>query len=63
MSVIHFEDVSELPDHFFREIKNFFEDYKKLEHKTSVVEEFGGKTEALKIVNKALDDYKLRFSN
>ena len=63
MSVVHYEDVSELPDHFFREIKNFFEDYKKLEHKTSEVEEFGGKDEALKIVKKAVEDYKLRFTN
>ncbi len=63
MSVIHYEDISELPDHFFREIKNFFEDYKKLENKTSVVEEFGGKDEALQIVNKALDDYRIRFTN
>ena len=30
MSVIHYEDVSELPDHFFREIKNFFEDFENL---------------------------------
>ena len=63
MSVIHYEDVSELPDHFFREIKNFFEDYKKLEHKTSVVEEFGGKDDAMKIVNKAISDYKIHFTN
>ncbi len=63
MSVIHYNDVSELPDHFFREIKNFFEDYKKLEHKTSVVEEFGGKAEALDIVDRAIADYKLRFTN
>ena len=46
-----------------REIKNFFEDYKKLEHKTSVLEEFGGKDDALKIVNKAIEDYKLHFTN
>jgi inorganic pyrophosphatase len=63
MSVVHYEDVSELPDHFFREIKNFFEDYKKLEHKTSVVEEFGSREDAIKIVNKAIADYKLRFTN
>ncbi len=63
MSVIHYDDVSELPDHFFREIKNFFEDYKKLENKTSVVEEFGNKKEAMDIVIKALEDYKVRFTN
>src|SRR5210317_605878 len=33
MSVNHMNDVSELPPHFLRELKNFFEDYKKLEKK------------------------------
>ena len=33
MSVSHIEDISELPEHFFRELRNFFEDYKKLENK------------------------------
>ncbi len=63
MSVAHYNDVSELPDHFFREIKNFFEDYKKLENKTSLVEEFEGKEKALEIVSIAIEDYKLKFTN
>ena len=29
MSVNHMEDINELPDHFFRELKSFFEDYTK----------------------------------
>ncbi len=63
MSVKHLEDISEMPDHFFREIKNFFEDYKKLEHKTSVVEEFQGKDVAIEIVNKAIRDYTEKFGH
>ncbi len=63
MSVVHYNDVSELPDHFFREIKNFFEDYKKLENKTSLVEEFEGREKALEIVKIALEDYKHKFTN
>jgi len=31
MSVNHFEDINELPAHFEKELKSFFEDYKKLE--------------------------------
>jgi inorganic pyrophosphatase len=61
MSVNHIKDISELPKHFFREIKNFFEDYKKLEHKTSVVEEFQGREVAMDIVTKAIIDYKEKF--
>ena len=38
MSVNHIRDIDELPKHFFRELKNFFEDYKKLENKTVEVE-------------------------
>ncbi|MEM8565530.1 MAG: inorganic diphosphatase [Bacteroidota bacterium] len=57
MSVNHINDVSELPPHFKRELKNFFEDYKKLENKTVQVEEFQDSVTAKGIVNKAIDDY------
>ena len=63
MSVNHLEDLSEMPAHFLKEIKNFFEDYKKLEHKTSVVEEFQGRDVAMKIVNKAINDYNIKFGH
>ena len=61
MSVSHINDISELPDHFIRELKTFFEDYKKLEHKTVVIEEFQAKFVALQIVEKAIEDYKVKF--
>ncbi len=57
MSVNHIEDVSELPQHFFRELRNFFEDYKKLEHKTVIVEEFQKKDTALDIIRQSIVDY------
>lgn len=38
-SVNHIQDISE-PKHFISELRNFFEDYKKLEHKTVLVEDF-----------------------
>jgi inorganic pyrophosphatase len=62
-SVSHFNDVSELPSHFLSEMRSFFEDYKKLEKKTVVVEDFQGRDEALKIIDQALIDYKLKFSD
>ncbi len=61
MSWNHYNDISELPSHFKKEIKNFFEDYKKLENKTVKVEDFLGKKVAIEIVNKAIADYKDKF--
>ena len=59
MSVCHYEDISELPEHFFRELRNFFEDYKKLENKTVRVETFQGAEVAKEIVRKSIEDYKV----
>lgn len=61
MSVNHLNNVSEMPEHFFKEIRQFFEDYKKLEHKTVVVEEFGDKEMAHKIIQQSIDLYKTTF--
>ncbi len=61
MSVNHIDSIDELPRHFFRELKNFFEDYKKLENKTVVVEDFQNKDIALQIVRQSIIDYKEKF--
>lgn len=58
MSVNHYNDISELPDHFIREMRNFFEDYKKLEHKTVEVKEFQNAKLAKEIVAQAIIDYQ-----
>ena len=50
MSVNHFNDIDELPPHFIKEVKSFFEDYKKLENKTVIVEDFQGRETALEII-------------
>jgi inorganic pyrophosphatase len=57
-SVSHINDISELPQHFISELRNFFEDYKKLEHKTVVVEEFFDKQTAMQILQESFDMYK-----
>lgn len=57
MSVNHINDISELPVHFLKELKNFFEDYKKLENKTVEVEDFQDATTARKILQQSLLDY------
>lgn len=57
MSVNHINDISELPEHFFKELKNFFEDYKKLEDKTVQIEEFQNAEIAKAIIKQGMDDY------
>ncbi len=60
-SVSHINDINELPEHFISEMQSFFEDYKKLEKKSVIVEQFQGRELALEIVNKAIADYKEKF--
>lgn len=56
-SVSHINDISELPAHFISEMRNFFEDYKKLENKTVVVEDFLGRETAIQILNESFKMY------
>jgi len=60
-SVNHFNDISELPLHFINQLKNFFEDYKKLENKTSVVEDFLDRKLAMEILKESFITYKKKF--
>lgn len=59
--VNHYNNIEELPKHFFDELRHFFQEYKKLENKTVVVEEFGDKATALKVVQDAIEFYKENF--
>ncbi|ULQ57370.1 inorganic diphosphatase [Flavihumibacter rivuli] len=60
-SVNYYNNIEELPKHFFDELRHFFEEYKKLENKTVVVEEFQDKATALKIIQDAMDFYTETF--
>ena len=56
MSVNYINELSELPPHTLVELKRFFEDYKKLEHKNVIVDHFITREKAYEIV---LDSIKL----
>ena len=53
-----YKDISELPQHTFREMERFFQDYKVLEHKKVTVESFQGSAEALQVVKDAFALYR-----
>ncbi|MDA0195644.1 MAG: inorganic diphosphatase [Bacteroidetes bacterium] len=62
-SVSHIDNISELPAHFISEMRSFFEDYKKLENKTVVVEDFLDKETAMTILQDCLKMYQTRFGD
>ena len=57
-----YNDISELPEHIFAEMKHFFRVYKELEGKTTVVDEILGANEAKKIILRSKESYKKLFS-
>ena len=53
---------TELPRHVLREVRRFFEDYKALEHKRTVVDDLLGPADAVAILRDALALYRDRRS-
>jgi inorganic pyrophosphatase len=58
MSVNYINDLSELPPHTLVELRRFFEDYKMLEHKDVIVEQFMHHEKAFEIVIESLKLYQ-----
>lgn len=59
--VNHYNNIEELPQHFFSELRHFFEEYKTLEKKTVIVSDFGDKSKALDIIEDSIQLYKKKF--
>lgn len=62
-SINYINNIEELPKHFFSELRHFFEEYKRLENKTVVVEDFGDKSKALQIVEDGIKLYATTFKD
>jgi inorganic pyrophosphatase len=60
-SVSHINRVEELPEYFRVELKHFFENYKALENKKVVVDEFQSKEKAVEIIHQSIELYKKEF--
>ena len=60
-SVNHITSVNELPPHFIAELRNYFEQYKVLENKKVVIDNFQDKEIATKIIDDAIEFYKRNF--
>lgn len=61
VSVNYINDVSELPEYFHSELKQFFQEYKRLENKEVLVEDFQSAEVAKEIILKAIEHYKDKF--
>jgi inorganic pyrophosphatase len=51
-----------LPPHSLLELRSFFEDYKKLENKEVIVEDFQNRDVAMEIIRKSILDYDEKFT-
>jgi len=61
MSVNHIDDIHQLPPHSMKQMRRFFEDYKKLESKEVVVEDVLHKERAWEILMDSLVLYRKHF--
>ncbi|MCW5923569.1 MAG: inorganic diphosphatase [Saprospiraceae bacterium] len=61
VAVNHIRSMDELPPHFTLELRHFFEEYKRLEKKTVVVENFQDTAKAHRIVQQSIEDYARKF--
>ena len=53
-----YKSINDLPQHIFDEMKHFFSVYKQLENKSTSVDTVADKDEALKVIEKSLNNYK-----
>ena len=57
-----YKDITEIPEHIAAEIKHFFEVYKQLEGKQTMVDKIMGREEAERIIEECIENYNKKFS-
>ena len=62
-SMSGYNDISELPEHTFNEISNFFEVYKTLEKKHTAIKQLGDKEEAQRCIKRCIESYIEKFES
>jgi inorganic pyrophosphatase len=61
ISVNYIDSIEQLPPHFNSELRHFFEEYKRLENKTVLVEDFQPAELAKDIIQRAMSEYNTAF--
>ena len=61
-SVNHIASIDDLPKHFISVLRNYFEQYKVLENKEVVIEDFQDKNIAYRIIRESIELYKEKFA-
>lgn len=56
-----YKDIDDLPRHIFDEIQHFFSVYKNLEGKETQVDEILGASEAVKVIEYCIENYKKKY--
>jgi inorganic pyrophosphatase len=62
-SVSHIDNVDDLPDHLLSELRHFFENYKTLENKKVVINDFLSKEQAFSTIAASVSHYRKIFKN
>lgn len=57
----NYAHINQLPAHRLHELRRFFSDYKKLEHKEVSVRDFLGPGEAMATIQESIGNYQARF--
>jgi inorganic pyrophosphatase len=60
-SVSEIDDISDLPQYLLSELTHFFENYKTLENKKVVIDQFLPKQKAFQIIEESLTLYRKTF--
>lgn len=56
-----YDSISQIPQHIYKEVSNFFEVYKSLENVNTAVDGVFDENEAKKVIKKSIENYKKTF--